>query len=71
MVPQSSTAAGQGMPDQGRKRAHLGPGVPAKRCAPIRPSVLPVLDESREERLELRKSVEDDWGPAKVTDGDY
>ena len=70
MVPQSSTA-GQGMPDQGRKRAHLGPGVPAKRCAPIRPSVLPVLDESREERLELRKSVEDDWGPAKVTDGDY
>ena len=70
MVPQSSTA-GQGMPDQGRKRAHLGPGVPAKRCAPIRPSVLPVLDGARQERLELRKSVEDDWGPAKVTDGDY
>ena len=32
------------MPDQGRKWVHLGPGVPAKRCAPIRPSVLPVLD---------------------------
>ena len=70
MVPQSSTA-GQGMPKEGRKWAHLGLGAPAKRCAPIRPSVLPVLDESRQERLELRKSVGDERGPAKVTDGDY
>ena len=70
MVPQSSTA-GQGMPDQGRKRAHLGPGVPAKRYAPIRPCVLPVLDESRQESLELRSSVGDKRGPAKLTDGHY
>ena len=54
---------------QGGNRAHLGAGVPAKRCAPIRPSVLPVLDESRQESLELRKSVGDERGPAKVTDG--
>ena len=70
MVPQSSTA-GQGMPDQGQKRAHLGPGVPAKRCAPIRPSVPSALDEERQETFELRSSVGDNRGPAKVTDGDY
>ena len=70
MVPQSSTA-GQGMPDQGRKRAHLGPGAPAKRCAPIRPFVLPVMDGARQESLEPRSSVGDERGPAKLIDGHY
>ena len=69
MVPQSSTA-GQGMPDQGRKREHLGPGVPAKRCAPIRPSVLGVLDESHGKiGWWLQSSVGDEFDPAKLTDG--
>ena len=39
MVPQSSPA-GQAVPKQGRKHAHLGPGVPAKPATPSRPSDL-------------------------------
>ena len=61
MVPQSSTA-GQGMPKEGRKWAHLGPGAPAKRCASIRPFVLAVLDESQQESIELQSSVGGDRG---------
>ena len=68
MGPQSSTA-GQGMPDQGRKRAHLGPGVPAKPATPSPPSVPSAQVVPREESLELRSSVVDDRGPEKVTDG--
>jgi len=68
MGPQSSPA-GQAMPKQGRKRAHLGPGVPAKPATPSPPSVPSAQVVPREESLELLSSVVDDRGPEKVTDG--